>query len=128
MSLSSTATAPVELVACTFFLYNLLGWTAIAGLSVMVVTLPVNQFLVKRRIRIHREVLASRDYRQEVLGEFIQAIRFVKISALEEKWLGRVYEARDNELSWLMKTRMNYLGINVRALNASQAFYAVLTL
>lgn len=94
----------------------------------MVVTLPVNQFLVKRRIRIHREVLASRDYRQEVLGEFIQAIRFVKISALEEKWLGRVYEARDNELSWLMKTRMNYLGINVRALNASQAFYAVLTL
>jgi ABC-type bacteriocin/lantibiotic exporter with double-glycine peptidase domain len=114
MSLSSTATAPFELVACTFFLYNLLGWTAIAGLSVMVITLPLNQFFVKRRIRIHREVLASRDHRQEVLGEFVQAIRFVKISALEEKWLGRVYAARDTELSWLLKTRMNYLGINVR--------------
>ena len=72
MNLSSIVAAPFELVVATVFLYQLLGWTAIAGLSVMAIALPLNNILVRRRIRIHRSVLASRDRRMEVLNEFIQ--------------------------------------------------------
>jgi ABC-type multidrug transport system fused ATPase/permease subunit len=50
MTLSSFATAPVELVIAITFLYQLLGWTALAGLSVVGIALPMNHYLVKRRI------------------------------------------------------------------------------
>jgi len=113
MNLSSIVAAPFELVVAIAFLYQLLGWTAIAGLSIMAISLPLNHVLVKRRIRIHRSVLASRDRRMEVLNEFIQAIRFVKYSASEEQWLGKVFNARTAELAWLLKTRMNNLMINI---------------
>lgn len=82
MSLSSLVAAPFELVVATIFLYQLLGWTAIAGLSVMAIALPLNNVLVRRRIRIHRSVLASRDRRMEVLNEFVQGkTRFGATSA-----------------------------------------------
>ncbi|KAK4053631.1 hypothetical protein OIO90_003870 [Microbotryomycetes sp. JL221] len=111
MNLSSIVAAPFELVVAVTFLYQLLGWPAIAGLSIMLISLPVNHVLSKRRI--HRSVLASRDRRMEVLNEFIQAIRFVKYSASEEQWLERTFKARNEELGWLLKTRLNYLLINI---------------
>lgn len=42
------------------------------------------------------------------------AIRFVKYSASEKSWLGRVFLARETELGWLLKTRLNNLMMNVR--------------
>lgn len=42
----------------------------------------------------------------------IHAIRFIKFSGDEDSWLGRVFAARKTELDWLLKTRMNNLGIN----------------
>lgn len=108
--------APFELAIAIVFLYQLLGWTALAGLSIMLISLPLNRILVKRRIAIHRHILAARDRRMEVLHEFVQAIRFVKYSATEEQWLGRVFSARTVELGWLLRTRMNNLFINVSPL------------
>ncbi|KAM0786024.1 hypothetical protein ACM66B_006839 [Microbotryomycetes sp. NB124-2] len=113
MTLSSLVGAPFELVIAVTFLYQLLGWPAVAGLSIMLISLPVNHVLSQRRVRIHRSVLASRDRRMEVLNEFIQAIRFVKYSASEQQWLDRTFKARNEELAWLLKTRLNYLLINI---------------
>ncbi|KAK4048522.1 hypothetical protein OIV83_004690 [Microbotryomycetes sp. JL201] len=113
MNLSSIVAAPFELIVAVTFLYQLLGWPAVAGLSIMLVSLPVNHVLSQRRVRIHRSVLASRDRRMEVLNEFIQAIRFVKYSASEQQWLDRTFQARNEELAWLLRTRLNYLLINI---------------
>ncbi|GAA5840283.1 hypothetical protein JCM9279_002335 [Rhodotorula babjevae] len=112
MSLSSIFGAPFELAIAITFLYQILGWTCLVGLGVMALALPINHVLVKRRLRIHRKMLASRDARMEILNELFQAIRFIKYSGDEESWLGRVFTARKIELDWLLKTRMNNLAIN----------------
>lgn len=52
MNLSSIVAAPFELIIATVFLYQLLGWTCLAGLSIMAISLPINHVLVKRRIRV----------------------------------------------------------------------------
>ncbi|GAA5902673.1 uncharacterized protein JCM6883_007204 [Sporobolomyces salmoneus] len=109
MSLSSIVAAPFELIIAISFLYQLLGWTCIAGLSVLAISLPVNNLLVTRRIKIHRSMLSARDSRMEVINELFNAIRFVKYSADEQNWLRRVGEKRDTELKWLLKTRINNL-------------------
>ncbi|GAA6008715.1 uncharacterized protein JCM10292_005037 [Rhodotorula paludigena] len=112
MSLSSIFGAPFELVIAISFLYQLLGWTCLVGVTVMALALPINHFLVKRRLRIHRTMLSSRDARMEILNEMFGAIRFIKYSADEDNWLQRVFAARKTELDWLLKTRMNNLLIN----------------
>ncbi|CEQ40039.1 SPOSA6832_01630 [Sporobolomyces salmonicolor] len=113
MTLSSLVTAPFELVIAIAFLYQLLGWTSIAGLSILAVSLPLNQMLVKRRIKLHRSMLSARDSRMEVINELFNAIRFVKYSANEDMWLDKVNERRETELGWLLKTRLNNLNLNI---------------
>ncbi|GAA5956181.1 hypothetical protein JCM21900_006830 [Sporobolomyces salmonicolor] len=113
MTLSSLVTAPFELVIAIAFLYQLLGWTSIAGLSILAISLPLNQMLVKLRIKLHRSMLSARDSRMEVINELFNAIRFVKYSANEDMWLGKVNERRETELGWLLKTRLNNLNLNI---------------
>ncbi|GAA6034025.1 hypothetical protein JCM8097_000654 [Rhodosporidiobolus ruineniae] len=112
MQLSSLFNAPVELVIAISFLYQLLGWTAIAGLVVMALALPINHLLVKRRIKMHRSMLSARDARNEILNELINAVRFVKYSAEEEEFIARVTDAREKELAQVLRTRMNGLYVN----------------
>lgn len=64
-------------------------------------------------MQIHRSVLTSRDKRLDVLNEFVQSIRFVKYQGAEKSWLEKVHVARENELDWLLKTRLNNLFINI---------------
>ncbi|GAA5957716.1 hypothetical protein JCM3765_003743 [Sporobolomyces pararoseus] len=109
MSLSSIVAAPFELIIAIAFLYQLLGWTCIAGLSILAISLPLNNLLVTRRIKIHRSMLSARDSRMEVINELFNAIRFVKYSADERNWLRKVGEKREDELKWLLKTRINNL-------------------
>ncbi|GAA6013875.1 hypothetical protein JCM10207_008220 [Rhodosporidiobolus poonsookiae] len=112
MSLSSIFGAPFELAIAITFLYQLLGWTCLVGLTVMAIALPINHVLVKRRIKMHRTMLTCRDARMEVLNEMIHAVRFIKYSAAEDDWLAKVFDAREKELAQLRRTRMNNLGIN----------------
>ncbi|GAA5937761.1 uncharacterized protein JCM15063_002109 [Sporobolomyces koalae] len=113
MSLSSIVAAPFELAIAIAFLYQLLGWTCLAGLSVLAISLPVNNLLVTRRIKIHRSMLSARDSRMEVINELFNAIRFVKYSADERNWLRRVGDKRETELKWLLRTRLNSMFLNV---------------
>ena len=77
-------------------------------------------------MQLHRAVLSSRDRRIEALNEFIQAIRFIKTSASERSWLGRVFGTREKELDALLRTRLNNLMINVRS-QGSRALGDMLT-
>ncbi|KAK4706065.1 hypothetical protein P7C70_g135, partial [Phenoliferia sp. Uapishka_3] len=110
--LSTILIAPVQLAIGGTFLYQLLGWTSLAGFSVLLVSLPLNHYLMKRRIRLHRFVLAARDKRMDVLNEFIQAIRFIKYSASERHWLKRVFSARNHELACFLRVRLNHVMVN----------------
>ncbi|KAL8290163.1 hypothetical protein RQP46_003102 [Phenoliferia psychrophenolica] len=102
----------VQLLIGGTFLYQLLGWTALAGFSVLLISLPLNHFLMSRRVRLHRFVLAARDKRMDVLNEFVQAIRFIKYSASEKHWLQRVFSARNYELACFLRIRLNNVLIN----------------
>lgn len=49
-----------------------------------------------------------RDRRMRAMNEAIQAIKFIKFSAWESRWIGRVLEARSEELKWLRKLKVSY--------------------
>ncbi|KIY74057.1 hypothetical protein CYLTODRAFT_385456 [Cylindrobasidium torrendii FP15055 ss-10] len=99
--------APMELIVGGIFLYQLLGWSAFSGFVVLLIGWPFNTMISKRAIRIHKGVLTARDKRMGVLNELISAVKFIKFFAWEERWINRTLEAREQEMKWMVKSRLN---------------------
>ncbi|CAE7143619.1 unnamed protein product [Rhizoctonia solani] len=98
--------APVSAVISCILLYNLMGWTAFVGYIALILTLPINNFLVNRTAAYQRSVSAMRDRRMQAMNEAIQGIKFIKLSAWESRWIQRVLEARKSEVKWLSKLKL----------------------
>ncbi|KAF7979924.1 hypothetical protein HWV62_40336 [Athelia sp. TMB] len=99
--------APMEIVIACVFLYELLGWSAFAGFLVLLVGWPLNSFLMKRSVRIQKGASTARDKRMAVINELVAAVKFIKFFAWEEQWIGRALDAREIEMKWMIKARMN---------------------
>ncbi|KAI0048026.1 multidrug resistance-associated ABC transporter [Auriscalpium vulgare] len=99
--------SPFEVLIGTIFLYKLLGWSAFAGFLTLGLAAPLNSALAKRSIRINKGLMAARDKRMGVLNELIGAIKFIKFFAWESRWIERIQDSRNTELSWLFKARAN---------------------
>jgi hypothetical protein len=60
---------------------SILGWSAFAGIIVLIVAVPLNSFVSKRSIKITQDLLKARDARISVMNELIGAITFIKVSS-----------------------------------------------
>ncbi|EMD39008.1 hypothetical protein CERSUDRAFT_104287 [Gelatoporia subvermispora B] len=99
--------APFEIVIASIFLYQLLGWSAFAGFFILIASWPLNNYVSKRAVRIHKGVSTARDKRMGVLSELIGAIKFIKLFAWEDRWIQRAMDAREVEMQWMIKSRLN---------------------
>ncbi|KAF9231441.1 hypothetical protein BU15DRAFT_90912 [Melanogaster broomeanus] len=84
-------------------IFALLGMSAFAGFVVLLAGWPLNSYVARRNIRIQKGLSASRDKRMAVLSELINAVKFIKFFAWEERWIRRVMDARNVELKWITK-------------------------
>ncbi|KAI0697630.1 multidrug resistance-associated ABC transporter [Cerioporus squamosus] len=92
--------APFEIIIASVFLYQLLGWSAFAGFFVLVLSWPLNHFATRRSIRIQKGVSTARDKR-------MVPVKFIKFFAWEDRWIQRVLDAREVEMQWMIKARIN---------------------
>nr|XP_018259698.1 ATP-binding cassette transporter [Kwoniella dejecticola CBS 10117]OBR81856.1 ATP-binding cassette transporter [Kwoniella dejecticola CBS 10117] len=99
--------APFEIIVASVFLYNILGWSAFAGVVVLVVATPLNSFVSKRSVAITQELLKARDKRIGVMNELIGAIQFIKFFAWIEQWKDRAAEARAKEMKQMVRSLIN---------------------
>ncbi|KAJ7655558.1 hypothetical protein DFH06DRAFT_1200413 [Mycena polygramma] len=102
--------APMEIVIGSIFLYQLLGLSAFAGFVVLLLGWPLNSYLSKRSVRIQKGVLKARDTRMGVLTELIGSVKFIKFFAWEQQWIDRALKARNEEMKWMIKARINGVG------------------
>ncbi|KAJ7105197.1 multidrug resistance-associated ABC transporter [Mycena epipterygia] len=102
--------APMEIIIAGVFLYQLLGWSAFSGFLVLILGWPLNSYLTKRSIRIHKGLLKARDERMGVIDELISSVKFIKFFAWEQRWIDRALDARNTEIKWLIKARINGVG------------------
>ncbi|KAI0357033.1 multidrug resistance-associated ABC transporter [Trametes cingulata] len=105
--------APFEIVIASIFLYQLLGWSAFAGFFVLLLSWPLNNYVSRRAVRIQKGVSTARDKRMGVLNELIGAVKFIKFFAWEDRWIQRVLDAREVEMQWMIKARVNSVCFSV---------------
>ncbi|KAF8144221.1 ABC transporter type 1, transmembrane domain-containing protein, partial [Mycena galopus ATCC 62051] len=85
------------------------AWSAFAGFVVLLVGWPLNSYVSRRRVRMHKGELKARDGRMSVVNELIGAVKFIKFFAWEERWIKRAMDAREVEMKWMIKSRLNSL-------------------
>ncbi|KAF8158956.1 multidrug resistance-associated ABC transporter [Mycena galopus ATCC 62051] len=99
--------APLEFALGFTFLYQLLGWSAFSGFIAVAAGIPLNNYLAERNAKINKGILTAKDKRMGEVNELLGAIKFVKFFSWEEMWIGRAMAARNEEMAWRLKGRLN---------------------
>ncbi|KAJ7492339.1 P-loop containing nucleoside triphosphate hydrolase protein [Mycena latifolia] len=100
---SAIVASPVRLVIALVFLYQILGWSALSGVVVVLLAYVVNYPLAKYNIYVTRNSWKAKDSRMEKVNELLQNIRFLKFFGWEYYWSNTARNARETELSWRVK-------------------------
>ncbi|KAF9469837.1 P-loop containing nucleoside triphosphate hydrolase protein [Collybia nuda] len=96
-------TSPIRLMIALVFLYQVLGWSALSGVVVILVAYALNFPLAKYNISITRSSWKAKDARMGVVNELLQNIRFLKFYGWENHWASKAQRSRDAELQWRIK-------------------------
>ncbi|KAI9025849.1 hypothetical protein CLU79DRAFT_789637 [Phycomyces nitens] len=102
--LSPVYIAPLEIIVCVLYLYQLLGFAAIAGVSIMLMFSPLSTVMANMMSKRYMEFSASKDKRNALVNELLQGIRMIKYFAWEDNWEKKVIAARNIELKKLLRT------------------------
>lgn len=97
------ANTPVQVVLAVYLLYRILGYSSIAGISLMIILLPINMYVAKQFSRIQKLILAATDARIHTTNEVLTNIRIIKFFAWEQRFIGLVNEKRYVELKHLRR-------------------------
>ncbi|KAG0198978.1 hypothetical protein BGX28_007646 [Mortierella sp. GBA30] len=99
--------SPIGIALGTYLLYDLIGWSSLVGMSILVITIPVNKAVRKRYAKGQRELSSARDDRVTLMGELIAGIRMIKFFAWELSFSEKILKAREIELKKLINVYKN---------------------
>ncbi|KAG2369151.1 ABC protein [Suillus spraguei] len=91
-------TAPIQIIVCLIILLTELGPSALAGFSLFVFMIPLQQQLMSLQHRVRLVSMKWTDQRANVLLEVLGAMRVVKYFSYEVPFLQRIFDLRKREL------------------------------
>ncbi|TIA89316.1 hypothetical protein E3P99_02108 [Wallemia hederae] len=98
--------APIELAVGSIFLYTLLGHSALVGLLVIILFLPLNHYSGKFVVKAQDNLMEARDRRTSIMNEVLSSIRIIKLAGSERQVMSRILGVRRAEL---YQQKLNYL-------------------
>ncbi|XP_006460356.1 hypothetical protein AGABI2DRAFT_203369 [Agaricus bisporus var. bisporus H97] len=101
---SPVFTAPFRLIIALIFLYNVLGWSSLVSVAVVMIAWLFNYPLIQWNVRFARSMLKAMDKRLNTVDELLQNVRFLKFYGWENCWSSRAQAARDDELRWRVRS------------------------
>ena len=99
--------APLQIVLCITFLWQILGPSVLAGLLVMILLVPLNGFIAMKQKALQVKQMKEKDKRVKMMNEIMQGIKILKLYAWERSFQGAVTTIRDKEIQILR--HMGYL-------------------
>ncbi|KAL1925554.1 uncharacterized protein VTP21DRAFT_437 [Calcarisporiella thermophila] len=92
---------PILIVVIVVFLYKLLGWSALAGVLVLFLLMPINYYSTVLYQNMENALLKAADKRLNLMNELLQGIRTIKFFAWESQFMERVEATRQAEITQL---------------------------
>lgn len=87
------------------FLYRHLGWqSALTGLVVTSICIPIHTYLIREQQMLQKRVVTSRDRKTKAVKEALNSLRQIKFSATEPQWEDHIAKYRQEEIQVLRRT------------------------
>ncbi|XP_065206736.1 multidrug resistance-associated protein 1-like [Planococcus citri] len=99
--LNMAISAPFTISASLYFLWRTVGWSAFAGLFVMLVIIPINGFAAGRIKSLQTEQMKCKDERVKITNEVLSGIKALKMYAWETSFERKILEIREKEIKLL---------------------------
>ena len=87
-------------------LWRYLGVTALIGLGLMALSVPVLKYIVRETAQRQTDLLLARDQRLDLLSQILSAIKVIKLSGWSDIFLGRARRKRSAEVDRLISVML----------------------
>lgn len=91
-------TTPLQVLICISFLIYVLGWSALTGIAIMILMIPIGRFMGKQIAKRQKILMQSSDKRLSSTLELLSGIRLIKFFAWETNFLKAIDSLRSTEL------------------------------
>ncbi|KAL5244983.1 hypothetical protein ACI65C_012393 [Semiaphis heraclei] len=93
--------APFQIALAVYFLWQLLGPSALAGLFLMIVLIPINSAVATKSKNLQVIQMKNKDDRAKLMNEILSGIKVLKLYAWEPSFEQKVLDIRGKEIKVL---------------------------
>ncbi|KAJ2786338.1 Transporter of the ATP-binding cassette (ABC) [Coemansia interrupta] len=104
---------PVKLIFGIWYMYALLGPSALVGLTIYALFVPFSRLLFRRFSKVKNKLASLSDERVTVITELLQGIKAVKLFGWESRFLERVDKSREIQLAYMWKMMMAWVRVEI---------------
>ncbi|XP_040353872.1 ATP-binding cassette sub-family C member 12 isoform X2 [Herpailurus yagouaroundi] len=97
------ATIPILMAVCAVYAFFILGPTALIGISVYIIFIPIQMFMAKLNSAFRRSAISVTDKRVQTMNEFLTCIKLIKMYAWEKSFTNTIQDIRKRERKLLQK-------------------------
>ncbi|XP_065205456.1 multidrug resistance-associated protein 1-like isoform X2 [Planococcus citri] len=101
---------PVQIILSIYFLWQILGPSVLAGLSVMMVSILVNSYVASRVKSLQFQQMHKKDDRLKLMNQILSGIKVLKLYAWEPSFEKQVLAIRNEEIK-IMKKQAYLCGV-----------------
>ncbi|KAK5652526.1 hypothetical protein OQA88_10432 [Cercophora sp. LCS_1] len=103
--------APFQITICMISLHQLVGWSMLSGIGVMIFMIPINGLIARYMKNLQKQQMKNKDARSRLVAEIINNMKSIKLYAWGAAFMNKLnYIRNDQELK------------NLRKIGAGQAF------
>ena len=96
--------APFQIALCMASLYQLVGWSMLAGVGVMILMIPINGVIARIMKSLHKSQMKNKDSRTRLMTEILNNMKSIKLYAWGQAFMNKLrYIRNDQELHTLRK-------------------------
>ncbi|CAI5772734.1 resistance-associated 1-like isoform X1 [Podarcis lilfordi] len=93
--------APFQILLAITFLWQELGPSVLAGVSVLLLVLPANAFFAAKVKQLQKSQMKSKDQQIKLLSEILHGIKILKLYTWEPSYQKKIVDIREREIDVL---------------------------
>ncbi|NXH21247.1 MRP6 protein, partial [Bucco capensis] len=103
---NGTWLAPIRIIICFIFLWQLLGPSALTSIAVFLFLLPLNFMITKKRSQFQEAQMKYKDERAKLTNAILSDIKVIKLYGWEKTFMEKVLGIRQEELQALKRSQI----------------------
>ncbi|KFV53756.1 Multidrug resistance-associated protein 1, partial [Gavia stellata] len=103
---NGTWLAPIRIIICFIFLWQLLGPSALTSIAVFLFLLPLNFVITKKRSQFQETQMKHKDERAKLTNAILSDIKVIKLYGWEKTFMEKVLGIRKQELQALKRSQI----------------------